>query len=64
VTTSRRPPLGELSTNITLFKDLSPYIRGKIIEKAEKGKKPVQIAKELKVPDQTVRDTLKLNLPV
>jgi hypothetical protein len=50
MTTPRRP-LGELSTNITLFKDLLPYIRGKIIRKAEEGKKPAQIAKELKVPD-------------
>ena len=57
-----RCPLGELSTNITLFKDLSPYIRGRIIGKAEEGKKPVQIARELKVLDQTVHDTLKLDL--
>ena len=54
-----RRPLEELSTNITPFKDLSLYIRGNIIRKVEEGKKPAQIVKELKVPDQTVRDTLK-----
>jgi hypothetical protein len=46
-----RRSLRELSTNIISFKDLLLYIRGKIIRKAEKGKKPAQIAKELKVPD-------------
>ena len=61
ITTLRRP-LGELSTNITPFNDLSLYIRGKIVGKAEEGKKPTEITKELKVPDQTVRDTLKLDL--
>jgi hypothetical protein len=61
MTTPRRP-LGELSINITLFKDLSLNIRGKIIKKAKEGKKPAQIAKELKVPDQAVRDAFKLDL--
>jgi hypothetical protein len=50
ITTLRRP-LGELSTNIILFKDLLLYIRGKIIRKAKKGKKPAQITKEFKAPD-------------
>jgi hypothetical protein len=50
ITTPRRP-LRELSTNIILFKDLLLHIRRKITGKAEEGKKPAQIAKELKVPD-------------
>ena len=60
--TTLRCPLGELSTNITPFNDLSLYIRGKTVRGAEEGKKHTQITKELKVPDQTVHDTLKLDL--
>ena len=38
-----RRPLGQLSTNITPFKDLAPYIRGRIIiGKAEEEKTPAQ----------------------
>ncbi|RFU28321.1 hypothetical protein B7463_g7998, partial [Scytalidium lignicola] len=54
-----RRPLSQIDNNITPYKDLSPYIRGKIIGKAEEGKKIAHIAKELNVPDSTVRDTIK-----
>jgi hypothetical protein len=39
MTTPRRP-LGVLNSNIIRHKDLSPYIKSKIIGKAEEGKKP------------------------
>ncbi|KAH7317234.1 hypothetical protein BKA65DRAFT_483480 [Rhexocercosporidium sp. MPI-PUGE-AT-0058] len=54
--------LSERSANIFFKKELSPYLQGKIIRKAEEGKKPAQIAKELQIADSTVRDTLKLDL--
>jgi len=53
-----RRPLGEINGNITPFKDLSPYIRGKIIAKYKDGIKPAQIAKQLNIPDSTIRDTI------
>ncbi|RFU23623.1 hypothetical protein B7463_g12716, partial [Scytalidium lignicola] len=53
-----RRPLGELNVSITPHKDLDPYIRGKIIGKAEEGTSPAQITKDLKIPDSTVRDTI------
>ena len=56
-----RRPLGELSSNIVPNSDLSLYIRGKIIAKAEEGKRVAHIARELNIPDSTVRDTIKLD---
>ncbi|KAF8851277.1 hypothetical protein BDZ45DRAFT_808476 [Acephala macrosclerotiorum] len=54
-----RRPLGPINSNIIPHKDLSPYIRGKIMEKLEEGKKPAHIAKELKIAKSTIRDTIK-----
>jgi hypothetical protein len=56
-----RHPLGEINSNIIPHKDLSLYIRGKIIGKAKEGKKIVHIATELKIPDSIIRDTLKVD---
>lgn len=53
-----RRPLGELDVNITPYKDLDLYTRGKIISKAEEGKFLTQITRDLKIPDSTVRDTI------
>jgi hypothetical protein len=49
-----RRPLAKQSINISSKKELSLYIRGKIVGKAKKGKKPAQIAKELNIPDSIV----------
>ncbi|CZT41829.1 uncharacterized protein RSE6_01627 [Rhynchosporium secalis] len=54
----------ERSRNTSSKKELTPYLRGKIIRKAKEGKKLAQIAKELQIADSTIRDTLKLDLYV
>ncbi|RFU26796.1 hypothetical protein B7463_g9544, partial [Scytalidium lignicola] len=53
-----RRVLSEINGNIIPYKDLSPYMRGKIMGKVEEGKSPAQIAKDLNIPDSTIRDTI------
>ncbi|KAH9203289.1 hypothetical protein DL95DRAFT_321725, partial [Leptodontidium sp. 2 PMI_412] len=57
-----RRPLAEGNTNITTRKELSAYIRGKTVGKAEEGRRPAHIAAELKLADSTVRDTIEFDL--
>ena len=54
--------LGVVSGNIDKRKELSPYMRGKIIGQYEKGAKPADISRELRIADSTVRDTISLDL--
>ena len=58
----KRRVLAELDTNITPRKDLSPFVRGIIVGQALEGRKPARIAKELNIPDSTVRDTIEKTL--
>jgi CENP-B N-terminal DNA-binding domain len=60
--TTPRCFLGEINSNIIPHKDLSLYIRGKIIRKIEENKKPAYIAKELKIPKSTIKDIITNNL--
>ena len=46
--------LAEQSINTSSKKELSLYIREKIVGKAKEGKKLAQITKELNIPDSTV----------
>jgi hypothetical protein len=53
--------LGVLDGNIQKQKELTPFKHAKIIAGAEFGHSPSEIAKVLKVPDSTVRTTLRVN---
>ena len=53
-----RTPLTPRSGNILKRKELTPYERGRIVGKAEEGASPAEIARCLKIPDSTVRDTI------
>lgn len=56
-----RRPLGVISGNRKPGEELSPYLRGRIIGKYEEGRNKAQIARDLKIPESTVRSTLCLD---
>src|SRR2546423_12518445 len=56
-----RTPLGSISGNERRWKDLTPYQRGLIIGKFECGFTPTEVAADLKIPLQTIRDTIKFH---
>jgi hypothetical protein len=53
-----RTPLGSISGNSRRGKELTPYMRGKILGKASEGAKSATIAIKLKIPRKTVEYTL------
>jgi len=56
-----RTPLGSISGNERRWKDLTPYQRGLIIGKFKCGLTPREVAANLEIPLQTVRDTIKFH---
>ena len=56
-----RRPFGVISANIDRRKELSPYMRGRIVGQHDKGAIPAEISRELQVPDSTVRRTIFLD---
>jgi hypothetical protein len=57
-----RTPLGPRSRNARRGPELTPYQRGLIVGAASLGKKPTRIARQYKLPLETVKSTLRLNL--
>lgn len=57
-----RRPLGPISGNSTVRKELSPYQRGLIVGQAQKGAKPLEISRDLNIPRTTIISTLELDL--
>ncbi len=60
--TTPRHPLGEISGNILQKKELTPFQRGKVVSATQFGHTPAEIAKVLKVPDATIRTTIRHDL--
>ena len=54
----QRRPLGDISANVEKRKELSLYIRGRIVGKHEEGAKATSISKDLQIPRSTVRYTI------
>jgi transposase len=54
-----RTVLGQISGNKRRRRELTPYLRGLIIEKHEAGDSGALIARELKIPPSTISDTLR-----
>jgi hypothetical protein len=57
-----RTPLGPRSGNVRRGPELTPYQRGLIVGAASLGRKPTGIAGQYKLPLETVKSTLRLNL--
>ena len=57
-----RTPLGPRSGNVRRGPELTPYQRGLIVGAASLGKKPTGIAGQYKLPLETVKSTLRLDL--
>ena len=55
----QRTLLGSISSNSRRKKELTPYMRGKIVGKASEGAKTTTIARKLKIPRKTIEYTLR-----
>lgn len=53
-----RRVLGVISGNVAKRKELTPYKRAQVITNSLCGLTPVQISRDLNIPDSTVRDTI------
>jgi hypothetical protein len=57
-----RTPLGPRSGNARRGPELAPYQRGLIVGAASSGRKPTGIAGQYKLPLETIKSTLRLDL--
>lgn len=56
-----RQPLSKVAPQRPRGTELSPYLRGRIVESARQGESQSAIAKRLDIPRSTVQNTIKVN---